>query len=139
MGWSVCCTATRQANQVVVLLYAIILIIATIPLVNAVWSALALRRWRAKASRRPRKWGLAWRIASVYGLNLLVALLFLVIQPRLFGIGLRGTLLLSPDIGAMILASCAIALGWCVVYPLLLWNLLRAMPAPRAVSAPAGG
>jgi hypothetical protein len=83
--------------------------------------------------------GLVWRLGDVYGLNLLVTLLFLVVQPRLFGIGLRGTLLLSPDIGAVILTSCVIALGWCVVYPLLLWRLVRARPAPRAVSAPAGG
>ena len=127
------------ANQIVVVLYIIIHLIAAIPLVNAIWSALALRRWRANPSRRPRSWRLAWRIGSVYGLNLLVALLFLVVQPRLFGIGLRGTLLFSPDIGAIILASCAIALGWCVVYSLLLWRLLFAEPAPRAVSAPAGG
>jgi hypothetical protein len=127
------------ANQIVVVLYAIIHLIAVIPLVNVVWSALALRHWRANPSRRPRSWRLAWRIGSVYGLNLLVALLFLVVQPRLFGIGLRGTLLLSPDIGAVILASCVIALAWCVMYPLLLWRLRFAEPAPRAVSAPAGG
>jgi CubicO group peptidase (beta-lactamase class C family) len=127
------------ANQIVVVLYAIIHLIAVIPLVNVVWSALALRRWRTNPSQRPRSWRLAWRIGSVYGLNLLVILLFLVVQPRLFGIGLQGTLLLSPDIGAVILASCVIALGWCVVYPLLLWRLLFAEPAPRAVSAPAGG
>ena len=126
-------------NQIVVMLYAVICIIAAIPLVNAVWSALALRRWHTNPSRRPRRWRLAWRIGSVCGLNLLVALLFLVVQPRLFGIGLRGTLLLSPDIGAMMIASCVIALGWCGVYPLLIWQLLRAGSTPRAVSAPAGG
>jgi CubicO group peptidase (beta-lactamase class C family) len=127
------------ANQIVGMLYGIIHLIAVIPLVNLVWSALALRRWRTNPSRRPRTWGLVWRIGSVYGLNLLVELLFLVVQPRLFGIGLRGTLLLSPDIGAVILASCVIALGWCLVYPLLLWRLLFAEPTPRAASAPAGG
>jgi CubicO group peptidase (beta-lactamase class C family) len=127
------------ANQSVVVLSAIIHVIAVIPLVNAVWSVLALRRWRTNPSRRPGKSGLVWRIASVYGLNLLVALLFLVVQPRLFGIGLRGTLLLSPDIGAVILASCVIALGWCVVYPLLLWQLLRPGSTPRTISSPARG
>jgi hypothetical protein len=123
----------------VIVLYAVIHIIAAIPLVNAVWSVLALRRWRTNPSDRPRRRRLAWRIASVYGLNLLVTLLFLVIQPRLFGIGLRGTLLLSPDIGAIMIASCVVALGWCVAYPLLLWLLLRAGPAPRTISSPARG
>jgi CubicO group peptidase (beta-lactamase class C family) len=126
-------------NQIVVMLYAVICIIAAIPLVNAVWSALALRRWHTNPSRRPRRWRLAWRIASVCGLNLLVTLLFLVVQPRLFGIGLRGTLLLSPDIGAIMIGSCVVALGWCVVYPLLLWRLLRAAPTSQIVSAPTAG
>jgi hypothetical protein len=75
----------------------------------------------------------------VYGLDLLVALLFLLVQPRLFGIGLRGTLLLSPDIGAIMIGSCVIAIGWCVAYPLLVWQLLRAGPAPRTISSPARG
>jgi hypothetical protein len=118
------------ANQIVVVLYAIISIIAAIPFVNMVWSALALRRWRRNPSWRPRGWRLAWRIASVCGLNLLIALLFLLGQPRLFGIGLWGTLLLSPDIGTIMIASCVIAIGWCIVYPLLLWQLLRAISAP---------
>jgi len=127
------------ANQIVVVLYAVIQIIAAIPLVNVVWSALALRRWRTNPLRRPHRWRLARRIASVCGLNLLVALLFLVAQPQLFGIGLKGTLLLSPDIGAIMIASCVIALGWCVVYPLLLWRLFSAAPTSRIVSAPTAG
>jgi CubicO group peptidase (beta-lactamase class C family) len=127
------------ANQVVVVLYAIISIIAAIPLVTVAWSALALRRWRANPLRRPPGWRLAWRIGSVCGPNLLVALLFLVVQPRLFGIGLTGTLLLSPDIGAIMLTSCVIALGWCVVYSLLIWQLLRTEPPPYAVSTPTRG
>jgi hypothetical protein len=106
-------------------------------MVSALWSALW--RWRANPSGRPRRWQLAWRIAGVCGLNLLVALLFLVVQQRLLGIGLRGTLLLSPDIAAVMLASCVIAFSWCVVYPLLLWQLLRTKAALRAVSSPAGG
>jgi hypothetical protein len=110
-----------------------------IPLLSLIWSALALRRWRANPSLRPQGLRLAWRIVGVCGTNLLVALLFLVIQPRLFGIGLRGTLLLSPDIGAMMLASSVIALSWCIVYPLLLWKLSRGAPAPGLVSAPAHG
>ena len=89
--------------------------------------------------RRPRGWWLAWQLGSVGGLSLLVALLFLVVQPRLFGIGLRGTLLLSPDIGMGMLTSSVIALGWCVVYPLLVWQCLRAIAALRAVSALARG
>jgi hypothetical protein len=125
------------ANQVVVVLYAVVQIIAAIPLVIVIWSGWTLWRSRTNAPRRPRGWRLIWRIASVCGLNLLVALLFLVIQPRLFGIGLRGTLLLSPDIGAIMTASCAIALGCCVAYPLLLWQLPHAISAPRAISAPA--
>jgi CubicO group peptidase (beta-lactamase class C family) len=127
------------ANQIVVVLYAIIAIIAVIPLVSLSWSALALRRWRANPSLRSQGWRLGWRIVGVCGTNLLVALLFLVIQPRLFGIGLRGTLLLSPDIGAMMLASSVIALSWCILYPLLLWKLSRGAPAPGLVSAPAHG
>jgi hypothetical protein len=70
----------------------------------------------------------------VCGLNLLVALLFLLVQPGLFGIGLRGTLLLSPDIGAIMLAASVIASGWCIVYALLLWQFLRAEPAPAVRS-----
>jgi CubicO group peptidase (beta-lactamase class C family) len=127
------------ANQIVVVLYAVICIIAAIPLITVVWSALVLRRWRMNPSRRPHGWRLAWRIGSVCGPNLLVALLFLLVQPRLFGIGLRGTLLLSPDIGTIMLASSVIALGWCVVYPLLLWQLQRNVPESHAVSAPARG
>jgi CubicO group peptidase (beta-lactamase class C family) len=127
------------ANQIVVVLYAVIMVIAAIPLINVIWSALALRRWRTNPSSRPRRWRLVWRVASVWAPNLLVALLFLLVQPRLFGIGLRGTLLLSPDIGTVMIASSVIALGWCVVYPLLLWQLLRARLAPRTISSPARG
>jgi CubicO group peptidase (beta-lactamase class C family) len=123
------------ANQMLVV-YAGIASIAAIPLVNLFWSALALRTWHANPPGRPGRWELAWRVVSVLGLNLLVALLFLAVQPGLFGIGLGGTLLLSPDIGALMLTSSSIALAWCVAYPLLLWQLLRAGSTRGAETAP---
>jgi CubicO group peptidase (beta-lactamase class C family) len=112
-------------NQIASVLYAVICVIAIIPLINVSGSVRALRRWRANPSQHPRGVRLAWRIGIVFGLNLLVAFLFLIVQPQLFGIDLRGTLLLSPDIGVIMILGIIIALGWCILYPLLLWRLPR--------------
>lgn len=121
------------ANEIASVLYAVICLIAIIPLMTVIGSVRAIRRWHANPSQHPRGVRLAWRIGIVFGLNLLVAFLFLIVQPQLFGIDLRGTLLLSPDIGAIMTFGIIIALGWCILYPLLLWLL------PRRGSTPISG
>jgi CubicO group peptidase (beta-lactamase class C family) len=121
------------ANRIATILYAVICVIALIPLINVIGSVRALRRWHANPSQSPRGVRLAWRIGIVFGLNLLVAFLFLIVQPQLFGIDLRGTLLLSPDIGVIMILGIVMALGWCILYPLLLRRL------PRHGSTPISG
>lgn len=118
------------ANRVATVLYAVISLIAIVPLVNLIGSVRALGKWRANPSQRPRGGRLAWRIGLLFGLNLLVMSLFLIVQPQMFGIGLRSTLLLSPDIGVIMILSILIALGWCILYPLLFWQLVRNDPPP---------
>ena len=73
---------------------------------------------------------MVWRLGNLYGLNLFVIFLFLVMQPQMFGISLRSTLLLSPDIAAIMILSIAVASGWCLLYPLLFRQLLRTESPP---------
>jgi len=118
------------ANQFATVLYGIISGIALIPFVNLIWLARIFRKWRANPAQRPRGGRLAWRLGLIFGLNLLVIFLFLVMQPLMFGISLRSTLLLSPDIAAIMILSIAVASGWCILYPFLFRQLLRTGSPP---------
>ena len=121
-----------QANQVVTMLYAVITLIAIIPLVNLIKSISTLRRWRADPSQRPHGARLAWSIGIPSGMNLFVLFLFLILQPQMFGISLRSTLLLSPDIGSIMIVSIAVALCWFILCPFLFRQLIRRNRYPYA-------
>ena len=128
--------AAPPANSVVVVIVGVIAGLVGLLLLGIVRSVIALRTWRGQPGRRPHGWrGVAWHVGVPCALNVLLALIFLQGTAQLFGISLGSTMLLSPDIGAVVITSGVLAAAWAVILAVLAVSLLRADKRESAFGA----
>jgi hypothetical protein len=103
-----------------------------------IWSMVLLRRWRLHPARRPQGWfRVALRVVPPLVLNLLWAGVCLVVMPPFLGAPLGALVVLVPDAGYALLLSTAIALGWGLLRPVLVFWVLRTDRRPVTAGLPA--
>ena len=103
----------------------VIAVVTVLMLSSMVWSLVTMRRWRTQPDRRPgRRWLLGLRVALSSVVCLGWGLGLLLIFPVL-AYPLAPTLLIVPDLGYLIVASCVVALVWGIARPPLTYFTLR--------------
>jgi CubicO group peptidase (beta-lactamase class C family) len=127
-------------NNSLLLVFAIILLLVVVEALMIVWALITLRRWRQQPARRPQgRFARVWRVALPSVLSLLLAWIFLVGLPILFGgIPLPALRLTTPDVGYTITIAGVVAVIWAIFWPLLVSITLRRAPAVGLATAPSG-
>jgi CubicO group peptidase (beta-lactamase class C family) len=127
--------AAVEPGGLYLIVFQVVVVLATIQVLGMLWSLRQIRRWRAQPEERPRgRRGLVRHVGLPLVLNLAHGVVFLFGLTALFESSLTFLCLYVPDLGYTLIISGTLALVWAIARTVLVWQLVRDHPTTSMVA-----